>query len=90
MSRLINSAMAAVLAELSDAAVATTAGELIAFEAEGRQLEFTERVRAFTLEDFREMFDKAGLSLQASFGDYQLGPFMPEESDRIIVIAQKG
>jgi len=35
VSKLINSAMAAVLADLSDAAVTTTAGQLIAFEAEG-------------------------------------------------------
>ena len=35
VSKLINSATAAVIADLSDAAVKTTAGELIAFEAEG-------------------------------------------------------
>lgn len=61
----------------------------IAFEAEGRQMEFSERVRAFTLDDFERFFQQTRLRLEATFGDYQLGAFDPEQSDRLIVVARK-
>lgn len=61
----------------------------IAFEAEGQQMEFRERVRAFTLKDFTAYFEKASLALEATFGDYQLKAFDPEQSDRLILVARK-
>lgn len=61
----------------------------IDFEAEGREMEFTERVRAFSLTDFRTYFEKTSLTLEAVFGDYQLGDFDPEQSDRLILVAKK-
>ncbi|MDV7395837.1 hypothetical protein RZS08_30885, partial [Arthrospira platensis SPKY1] len=61
----------------------------ISFEAGGEFLEFTERVRAFSLEDFRKMFDEAGLKVEATFGDYQLGAFDRTDSDRLILVAKK-
>ena len=61
----------------------------VAFEAEGKLMEFTERVRAFTLEDFQHFFRQSGLELEASFGDYQLGAFDREASDRLILVARK-
>ncbi len=61
----------------------------IAFEAEGRLMEFRERVRAFSLEDFKAYFEKTSLSLEATFGNYQLEAFDPEQSDRLILVAKK-
>lgn len=61
----------------------------ISFEAEGRTMTFSERVRAFTLEDFERLFDQTALHLEAVFGDYQLGPFDREHSDRLILVARK-
>ena len=61
----------------------------IGFEAEGRQMEFRERVRAFSQEDLLAYFQQSGLQAEAIFGDYQLGPFDRERSDRLIIVARK-
>jgi SAM-dependent methyltransferase len=61
----------------------------IAFEAKGQPLEFAERVRAFTLADFETFFRQSGLQTVQTFGDYNLGPFDPDTSDRLIMVAQK-
>lgn len=61
----------------------------IIFEAEGRQMEFRERVRAFALEDFQSYFERTSLSLEATFGDYQLKAYDPEQSERLILVAKK-
>lgn len=58
-------------------------------ESEGAKLEYTERVAKLTLKDFRLMFDLCGLSIEAVFGDYQLSPFRPQASPRLIMIARK-
>ena len=47
---------------------------------------FQERVRAFTLEDFEDLFDKAGVQLIEIFGDYKLQKFHPDTSERLIMI----
>ena len=61
----------------------------ISFEAGGKLLEYTERVRAFSQDDFQEMFEEAGLRVEATFGDYQLSAFDRVQSDRLILIARK-
>lgn len=48
--------------------------------------EFTERVKAITLEDFYEYFKKASVTLLDVFGDYQLGKFRTNSSKRLILI----
>lgn len=58
----------------------------IRFSADGRDYEFTERVKALTLEDFRNYFDKAGVELKHCFGDYGLQPYDPSSSERLILI----
>ena len=58
----------------------------ISFEDEGRHFQFTERVKAFTLEDFKELFALAGVTLQETLGDYHLNPFDQKTSDRLIMI----
>lgn len=49
---------------------------------------FTEKVAAFTLNDFEKMFAQQKLKIQSVFGDYSLNAFSPE-SKRLILIAKK-
>lgn len=50
---------------------------------------YTERVSAFSLQDFTQLFEPIGLKLEATFGDYQLSDFSPETSPRLIMIFKK-
>lgn len=61
----------------------------IRFEVDGKQFDFTERVRAFTIEDFIPMFGKAGLKIARAYGDYHLHEFDENTSDRLILIGCK-
>lgn len=62
----------------------------VAFTDSGRNYQFRERVRLFTLDDFRHLFALAGLQIEASFGDYyHLTPFDPAQSPRLIMIVRK-
>lgn len=61
----------------------------IAFEADGKQHEFRERVRLFTLGDFDRMFQEAGLDITVTYGGYDLFPYKEEHASRLIMIAQK-
>lgn len=47
---------------------------------------FEERVKALTLNDFKEYFEIAGLKLIHTFGDYSLNKFDQETSERLILI----
>lgn len=58
----------------------------ITFEADGEQFEFQERVKAFTLEDFEALFEKAGVYLLDVFGDYKLHKYHSKTSERLIMI----
>ena len=62
----------------------------ISFEEPGCNiLRFEERVRAFELDELTRFMKAAGLSVLDQHGDYDLSPFSPEESNRLIIIAQK-
>ena len=61
----------------------------IQFEDQGQFYDFTERVRAFTLDDFYDMFGKAHLKIARTFGDYYLNDFDENESDRLILVGCK-
>jgi len=61
----------------------------IEFEAEGQHHHHRERVRLFTLADFEAMFAVAGLRLRQTFGGYDLSEFRPEESKRLILVAER-
>lgn len=50
---------------------------------------FEERVRKYSLPDFVVFMQKAGLDIVDTFGDYQLGPYDAERSDRLIMVAKK-
>lgn len=58
----------------------------ISFEDKGEKFHFTERVRAFTLEDFQIMMEEAGIFLLDIFGDYKLKKFHKKDSERLIMI----
>lgn len=61
----------------------------IEFITGGRRFQFRERVRLFTLDDFRHLLNKAGLVIQHVYGDYNLSEFDKSTSRRLILIAQK-
>ena len=58
----------------------------ISFEADGEHFEFQERVKAFTLEDFETLFEKAGVYLLDVFGDFKLHNYHSKTSERLIMI----
>ena len=60
----------------------------IAFETNGQQHQFQERVRALTLKDFEDWFAKVGLQIETLYGDYELSEYNPLSSKRLIMIVQ--
>ncbi|WP_281764548.1 class I SAM-dependent methyltransferase [Neptunitalea lumnitzerae] len=58
----------------------------IKFSKDGEDYDFTERVKALTLQDFENYFEQAGIYLLDVFGDYKLKKFDEKESDRMILI----
>jgi len=60
----------------------------IAFETNGEQHQFQERVRALTLKDFEDWFAKVGLQIETLYGDYELSEYNPLSSKRLIMIVQ--
>ena len=58
----------------------------IDFQDEGETYHFTEKVSAFTLDDFQTMMDEAGIYLLDTFGDYKLKKFHKKDSERLIMI----
>lgn len=61
----------------------------IQFEVNGEKHEFTERVSAFGLVEFEKLLAAAGFKIQKTFGNYDLGAFEQENSDRLIMICNK-
>lgn len=61
----------------------------IDFVTGGRHFEYRERVRLFSLSEFESLFAAAGLQMRVVFGSYDLDPFDPHTSKRLILIAQK-
>ena len=51
---------------------------------------FVERVTKLTARDFARLFARAGLVVEALFGDYALGAFDAAASPRLILVARKG
>ncbi len=61
----------------------------IQVEDHGEKAVFYEKVKAITLEKFETFMSAAGLKPIAYFGGYQLQPFDPATSERLIIIAEK-
>lgn len=60
----------------------------IRFEDQGQQFHFQERVRAFTLDDFKRMYQQVGLELITTFGSFDLATYDQVQSNRLILIAK--
>lgn len=58
----------------------------IDFEDNNQKFHFTEKVRAFTLQDFQNLMEQAGIDLLDTFGDYKLKKFHKLDSERLIMI----
>lgn len=61
----------------------------IRFNDDGEDHLYTERVKAITLEDFKNYFKLANVKLQAVFGDYHLNEFNEQTSERLILIFRR-
>lgn len=51
--------------------------------------EYTEKVAVFTPDDFKDMLASVGLQIRGLYGDYELNPYEPDRSPRIILVAEK-
>lgn len=58
-------------------------------DTEGRTRHYTERVAAFRLGDFVQLFRNAGMNLVGTFGNYRLEEFSPLDSPRLIMMFKK-
>ena len=58
-------------------------------DADKKTRQYTESVAAFSLADFIKLFKPTEMSLVSTFGDYQLNPYHPIDSPRLIMIFKK-
>ncbi|TYP69921.1 class I SAM-dependent methyltransferase [Aquimarina intermedia] len=58
----------------------------IRFSDKGEDYFYTERVKAITLADFKQLFEKADIYLLDTFGDYSLSSYHENHSPRLILI----
>lgn len=58
-------------------------------DAEGIFRHYTERVSAFSISDFTQLFESVGLTLEATFGNYALDAFDNKTSQRLIMVFKK-
>jgi len=63
--------------------------DIIVTDKEGQRQHYAERVAAFTLSDFLEIFKKADMSLVGTYGDYDMNTYDPVNSKRLIMIFKK-
>lgn len=61
----------------------------ISFTHMNKPYSFTERVQALELRDFEFLLGNAGFEIRNLFGNYQLKPFRKQDSERLIIVAQK-
>ncbi|MFZ5552055.1 MAG: class I SAM-dependent methyltransferase [Bacteroidota bacterium] len=61
----------------------------ISFSDNGRHYAFTEKVRNYTRFELEEMLFATGLQIIATFGDYSLHPLDENDSQRLVLVAQK-
>jgi SAM-dependent methyltransferase len=61
----------------------------ISFSDKGKDFKFEERVKALSLQHFEKYFASNNLKIVHLWGDYNLGKFDEEHSDRLIIAAKK-
>lgn len=54
-----------------------------------KELKYYEKVALLTPQDFEELFKQAKLKVIETFGDFNLSPYSEEQSDRLILMAQR-
>jgi len=60
----------------------------IAFFADGKQHQYTERVKFLDEFKLKSYFKEAGFNIRNTFGNYQLSPFDKNTSNRLIIVAK--
>lgn len=58
----------------------------IRFSYDGTEYTFTEKVKALSLQHFKDYFDQANATLHHCLGDYEMNKFDADTSDRLILI----
>lgn len=61
----------------------------IHFLADGQEHDYTERVQALKLSDFKVLLESEGFTILRTFGSIDLADFNEDRSDRLILIAEK-
>jgi SAM-dependent methyltransferase len=61
----------------------------ISFNHLGDDYSYTEKVQDLDLEDFRKLLSSSNIEIVDTYGNYDLQPFDPVNSDRLIIIAKK-
>jgi len=61
----------------------------ISFHDGEKEQQYTERVQAILLKDFKRLFIESNFKILRTFGDFDLNDFDEKNSDRLIIIAQK-
>lgn len=61
----------------------------IEFTDKEKEFLFTESVQLISLEKFKIYFEKSGLTILNTFGNYDLEKYIASESNRLIFVAQK-
>ncbi len=61
----------------------------IAIDDDGEKIVFNEKVRLLNQKAFENLFEKSGLSLVQTFGNYQMQAYEPKSSERLILKAIK-
>lgn len=56
----------------------------------GETFEFEEKVRGFSIDEIEKMMREANLKPIERFGDFNLNPYHPSTSERLILICKKG
>ena len=56
---------------------------------QGKEDVFYESVQLLTEGDFKNLLHQSGLNYEQSFGDYSFGPYIPNQSNRLIILASK-
>ncbi|MBL4862927.1 MAG: methyltransferase domain-containing protein [Crocinitomicaceae bacterium] len=62
----------------------------IQFEDDGKKHHYTERVQALSIDDFSRLLTLNNFEILRTFGDFDLTPFNPKNSDRLIIVAKRG
>jgi SAM-dependent methyltransferase len=62
---------------------------IVVTDREGALHHYAERVAAFSLEDFLQLFRKAGMELVNTYGNYDMGIYNTVDSERLIMIFKK-